>query len=293
MVDKNRINCNLCGSDRHDLIYPDELGDQIAATGYDFSERTRRTYAIVRCSSCGLVFCDPMPSLSAAYVNQVDSTYLRSEAQRQITAKRSVAALRRFVPGGRLLDIGCATGIFLDAASAYFSVEGIELSRWAAEIAGRKHLVHTCPLAKFPQQAEYDVATLWGVIEHFEDPIAELRAIHRLLNPGGLIVIYTGDIDSWLPRLLGKKWWWFQGMHIYYFSLKSLTKMLERVGFEVVFNDLLTVDFQLFSLGISLRRYRIGGLLAPLLNIPLLRNICIPLRLSGEMVVYARKKQGT
>ena len=77
---------------------------------------------------------------------------------------------------------------------------------------------------------------LIGVIEHFEDPVRELRLIHRVLKPGGLFVIYTGDVDAWLPRLLGKKWWWYPGMHVFYFSLNTSKAMLDKCGFKVIRN---------------------------------------------------------
>ncbi len=288
-VIKRVIPCNLCHSNHFDDLYEDELKDNPPTVDYNFNVDTRKTFKIVRCKECGLVFTNPMPKMETFYTETIDETYLNSEDQRRFTAENSLKQILKYKNTGKLLDIGCATGVFLDAAEKAFQVEGIELSNWAASIASKKHKVYQKPLNELEAKNKYDVITLWGVIEHFEDPKTELSSISNALVPGGLFVIYTGDVEAWLPKLLGKKWWWFQGMHLYYFSKKTLTKMLEDVGFEVVQNRNHKLYFRLFSLAISLQRYKISKLINPILNLSFFKNIQIPVQLSGEMVLFARK----
>ena len=290
-VQKRQISCNLCGSDDHVELYPDELSDRPARVDYDFSRETRLTYRIVRCRGCGLVFVNPMPDLSTAYEDTVDQVYLATLDQRRRTAEWAVRRLRRHVGGGRLLDIGCATGTFLDAAAPWFATEGIELSRWAREIAAERHAVHAEPLSCLGLADRFDAVTLWGVIEHFTDPADELRAIHRALKPGGGLAIYAGDVEAWLPRLLGKRWWYYMGMHLHYFSRRTLTRMLERMGFQVAKTETFAVYFRLNSLGTSFRRYRLAAPVSWALDeVPVLRDAMIRLKLNGEMLVIARKE---
>jgi SAM-dependent methyltransferase len=291
MLYKRIVACNICGSAEQRELYSDELGERAAPTGYDFTPETRKTYRIVKCSNCGLVFTNPMPTLLESYADHVDQTYLSSQPQRRSTARRSVQRLLRHVRGGRLLDIGCSIGIFLDEASPHFEVEGLELSRWAAAIASQRHRVHQVTLKEFQPTRPFDAITLWGVIEHFEDPRAELSRIHGLLAGQGVLAIYTGDLDASLPRLLGKKWWWFQGMHLHYFSCRTLSRLLGDAGFEVLSYELMTVDFELHSLAVSLNRYSFGRWLGPILSSRPLRSIKVPLRLSGEMILFARKAE--
>jgi SAM-dependent methyltransferase len=290
MIPKRQVPCNLCGSERFAILYPDELGDVAPSVDYNFSPQTRKTFQIVRCDSCGLIFTNPMPSLESVYEETRDETYLRSRAQRLRTAEHVVEQIRRFRPDGTLLDIGCATGILLDAASRHFAVEGIELSRWAREEAARRHKVYDQPLGALKLDKQYDVVTLMGVIEHFEDPTREILAINRALRPGGLFVLYTGDADAWLPRLLGKKWWWYQGMHLFYFSRRTCSALLDKCGFDTHLVATHRTYFQLFSLAVSLRRYWIGTALEPVMRLPGLRNVMIPLQLSGEMLMFAQKR---
>lgn len=290
-ITKTLVPCNLCAGKQFKLLYDDELGDTVPPVDYDFRPETRKTFAIVRCEDCGLVFTNPVPDLRDVYKDVVDPIYLASEKQRRETARHVFQAIRRHVPeGGRLLDIGCNTGLFLDEAAQSFKVEGVELSQWAAAEAAKHHLVHTAPISELALAGEFDVVTLFGVIEHFDDPMRELQAIARVLKPGGIFVVYTGDVDAWLPRMLGKRWWWFQGMHLFYFSLRTLSAMLQRAGLDVVARDNYMVYFQLHSLANSLSRYAIGRLFRPILKMPVLRDRMVGLKLSGELLVFARKR---
>jgi SAM-dependent methyltransferase len=291
-INKTWIPCNLCGSSQFIPLYEDELGDTLPPVDYNFRPETRKTFAIVRCAGCGLIFTNPMPDLHSAYQDVVDPVYLASEKQRRETARHVLSTIRSCVPEGRgrLLDVGCNTGLFLDEAAPFFDVEGVELSQWAAAEAAKRHKVHMLPISDLDLGARFDVVTLFGVIEHFDNPMREIQAIARVLKPGGLLVVYTGDVSGWLPRLLGKRWWWYQGMHLFYFSFRTLRAMLERAGFDVIERDNLVVYFQLFSLANSLSRYAIGRLLHPILNLPILKDRMISLKLSGEMLVFSRKR---
>lgn len=291
-IEKTWIPCNLCGGSQFTLLFEDELGDSLPPVDYNFRPETRKTFAIVRCTNCGLIFTNPMPDLHSAYQDVVDPVYLASEKQRHETARHVLRTIRSLAPEGRgrLLDVGCNTGLFLDEAASFFDVEGVELSQWAAEEAAKRHKVHVLPISELDIKAQFDVVTLFGVIEHFDDPMRELQSIARVIKPGGLFVIYTGDVSAWLPRLLGKRWWWYQGMHLFYFSFKTLREMLGRAGFDVIERDNQVVYFQLFSLANSLGRYALGRLLRPILNMPILKDRMISLKLSGEMLVFCRRR---
>ena len=289
VVHKNYIPCNLCGSTDYEVLYSDELEMKAATVDYNFCPDTRKTYQIVKCPKCGIIYTNPMPSIETSYHDTKDETYLRSKKQRVRTAEHLMKKILCYKSGGRLLDVGCSTGIQLDAASKHFDVEGIELSHWAYREASSRHKVHNVTLSELDLCEQFDVVTLIGVIEHFEDPVRELQLIHRALKPGGLFVIYTGDVDAWLPRLLGKKWWWYQGMHVFYFSLKTCKAMLDKCGFKVIRNGMHCSYFEVYSLGNSLKRYKLGLLLNPLFNLPGIKNLMIPVKLSGEMLLFATK----
>lgn len=231
-----------------------------------------------------------MPDLLGDYTSTEDTVYLESREQRIDTARNSAKIVRKFVSAdSRLLDIGCAAGFFLDVAANEFKVEGIELSKWAGDQAGKRHTVHRQPLSELDFKENFDVITMFGVIEHFSDPAKEIAAAQQALKSGGYLFIYTGDVDSFVARILNKKWWQYQGMHLQYFSGRTLDMLLKRFGFDIVEHRLFPVYFSLGSLAQSFARYPVTRPLQAMLRTRLLRSISVKLVVSGEMLVIARK----
>ena len=199
----------------------------------------------------------------------------------------------QYAAGRKLLDVGCATGDFLDAGrAAGFDVEGLELSTWSCAVAReRGFTVHQQRLSELAVSApaQYDVVSLIGVIEHFPEPRAEMANLAKLLRPGGVIVMWTGDVDSWLARVLGRRWWYWQGQHIQYFTQKSLSALARWAGFEPLATERYPFAATHATLSNSLRRYPFhavaSALLAPVFKI----KPVIYLRLPGEMLFLARR----
>jgi 2-polyprenyl-3-methyl-5-hydroxy-6-metoxy-1,4-benzoquinol methylase len=138
---------------------------------------------------------------------------------------------------GRLLDIGCNEGRGLEIyARNGFTVEGLEPNRTAAaNAASRGFNVHAVDLQEFEAKHPYDVAILSNVLEHFLDPAAALRAVNRLLAPGGEVWISCPNNASWLRHFAGPAWInWHVPFHIVHFSRNTLRRALEQNGFEIV-----------------------------------------------------------
>ncbi|MBX5491339.1 MAG: class I SAM-dependent methyltransferase [Chloroflexi bacterium] len=248
-----QVPCNLCGAWDAALLYPgtiDLLDEQIdpqqvfACTSSHYG----RYGPVVRCRRCGLVYLNPRltaAAIEAAYEAVADTRYLAEREGRVHTFARALSELEsvwerhgpRPAGPGRLLDVGCHIGVFLElAVQRGWDAEGVEPSRWAASCGRARGLRVRCSTlqgAALPS-ASYDVVTLWDVIEHFADPAAELREVWRLLRPGGLVGITTMNIDSLVARVLGPRWPWLMQMHLYYFSERTLRALLARCGFEVL-----------------------------------------------------------
>ena len=298
MSDAANLPCPVCGSNATHQKHPAEIvAPEQVSFSYTFSPSHSKTFQVMRCDSCTHVFCAPIPSdIARNYQDVVDEEYLRHSSSRQMSAVPLLSTLRRYQPRGRLLDVGCATGDFLLAArEQQYSVEGIELSDWSSRIARGKGLsVYREYLDVFaPRHCdEYDVVTLWGVIEHFADPRREIRNIVDVLRPGGIAALWTGDVDSVTSRLLGKKWWYWQGQHIQYFTERSLTRLLREAGLDPVATRLYPFAASLETLANSLRRYRSRDLFLSILK-PLFRvKPTWYLRIPGEMFFLARKSSG-
>ena len=237
------ISCNLCGGRSTRVRFEALEGWPVSGDGH-YAATTDKYGAygrVVECRDCGLVYTNPRVAASELldeYEKTKDEDYFSEAEARSMNAYLSIAVIRRFLANGRLLDVGCSTGFFLNAARLSFEVEGVEPSRWAREFAREKLKLKvdhtTLDEAKFPD-GRFDAVTLNDVIEHVPDPLSLLKEVHRITRPGGIIYVMTPDIDSLSAKLLGGRWWGLRPAHIYYFSTDTLTDLLEKAGYERLF----------------------------------------------------------
>jgi 2-polyprenyl-3-methyl-5-hydroxy-6-metoxy-1,4-benzoquinol methylase len=213
-------------------------------------------FGVVRCPRCRLVFVSPRLNPQAlqrmyddvAYFEGDGSVYGTAAArfspamflQRQWTAGRLDLAERelgRRVRGARLLEVGCAYGLFLDAARKRgFDVAGVELSASAAEHA-RDRLgldVHTTQLADAPLDGKFDVICAWDTLEHVPDPVAFWAAVRNLLSDDGVALFSTPYFSSAPARLLRTRWWTLKPTeHIWHFTPRTHRTVAEQAGMRV------------------------------------------------------------
>ena len=140
----------------------------------------------------------------------------------------------------KLLDIGCSTGaLMMSALQEGIDAEGVEPAERAARAAqavGLSVFSGTLAAAAYPT-GRFQAATLMEVIEHLRDPGELLRETWRILAPGGILVVGTGNAASWTVSFMGGRWDYFQvdryGGHISFFTPRSLARLAERCGFRV------------------------------------------------------------
>lgn len=236
--------CNLCGTEKNHLLYtvPDLLLNRPQVKAH-----------LVQCSNCKLIYQNPRPALAEIgqhyppeyepYADQETQTkrnWLLRKAIAYGTWKRC-RFVTRHVSGGRLLDIGCATGNFLRGMAEQpgeWDLHGVELSDEVAQIARERYGLQiktgTLEQAAFPD-AHFEAITLWDVLEHLHDPGATLQEIWRILKPGGLLVIRVPNQDSWDARLFGKYWAGLDApRHLYVFGTETLDRALRQNGFQII-----------------------------------------------------------
>jgi SAM-dependent methyltransferase len=302
--------CNFCGSESSAVLFdlPDLLLDlpEISTT-------------LVRCTNCSLVYQNPRPTIAEMgrhYPPEYDS-YAPNPVDRRTPwllrraydygVRKRVRAVTRTADTGALLDVGCATGTFLLGMRRYTGMEltGVEISPHAAGIARKEGLdvrIGTLEEAGF-ESASFDAVTLWDVFEHLHDPSGALAEIHRILKPGGAVVLRVPNLDSWDARLFGRYWAGLDSpRHTYVFDLQSLRNLLGAAGFS----DLemrcnigsyptfaLSVRFWLTGRGVAPKwRKRVMRLLenpfARLASAPLFYLVSIGLR--GPLVTVTARK---
>lgn len=238
------VPCNLCGGTESTQIFASQLPDLDARDVQEIFACTSSAYGecgpIVRCNACGFMYQNPQPDpawILSAYEDVVDTRYDDEREGRLHTFRRELAEIGRLTPPGRLLDVGSHVGVFVEVAQAMgWEADGVEPSRWAAELARSRGLSVICGTVDdlHGQASSYDLVTLWDVVEHLPDPAAELRRLYGLLRRGGLLAISTMDVDAPIARLLGRRWPWYMQMHLFYFSRRTLRQLVENAGFEVL-----------------------------------------------------------
>jgi SAM-dependent methyltransferase len=227
----------------------EDLARACPACGHMVDHRLRfraNSCDILQCSSCGLGRTetsgfDPAAYYTADYFSgrHADgyADYLGAEPVLRREFARSVDFIRRYRRGGKLLELGCAYGFFLMEAARHFEVAGIELAADAAEHgrrAGLNVLQGAADEAKLRQIGPVDVIVLFDVIEHLPDPRETLALCRRQLNPGGIIVITTGDFGSRAAKLAGTRWRLMTPpQHLWFFTRQSMHRLGSGLGLAV------------------------------------------------------------
>jgi len=156
--------------------------------------------------------------------------------------RRRLLELTRRFGKGRILDFGCAQGLFVAHAKAEgWSAVGVETSTWAAERGRRLHGVEIfeTTLEESPvEAASLDVVHANHVLEHVPDPVAAMRAAYRLLRPGGVLVAEVPqELAMPLAEFVRRRFRPEEGpapnYHVVFFSRRGLQRAAERAGFEV------------------------------------------------------------
>jgi SAM-dependent methyltransferase len=202
-----------------------------------------RHCTILRCATCGLgrteaPAFDPQRYYTDDYFTGQHADgyadYRGAEAVLRREFARTVEFIRARRDGGRLLEVGCAYGFFLQEAKPFFDVTGIELAADAAAHArgsGLNVLTGVADEATLVRLGRFDVIVMLDVIEHLPDPADMLRLLGRRLAPGGIIVVTTGDFGSLVARLSGRRWRLMTPpQHLWFFTPGSLSGMARSAG---------------------------------------------------------------
>ncbi len=218
-------------------------------------------YSIVRCAGCALAFVQNIltrEELASHYVQGGDPVY--SEVNREClgyyyTKLRGLIEARYARPG-RLLDVGCSGGWFLDAMQGW-ECHGCDIAPPEAG-PGQRHgdRFFEGDFDAYPgRDGFFDVITMQDVFDHMPQPLAALAKCHRMLKSGGLLVVKVHNISCLYAKLSGPRFYAvIPPTHLFYYDRNTLSSALSRSGFRVVESRFIAHQLQISTVFMRLSR---------------------------------------
>jgi 2-polyprenyl-3-methyl-5-hydroxy-6-metoxy-1,4-benzoquinol methylase len=228
---RHYIACDLCGTPNPRFV--------LSSPGLDGP--------LVECVKCGLRYVGERRSaltFGTRTAEEVTSNvrsanqsfrHLRLEEEQRLAllnARWRLDLIRRIKSRGKLLEIGCARGDFLSVARELFEASGVEPNPELADDASRVAPVHRDVIERTPWSG-FDVIASFHVIEHADSPRSFIHAAVERLNPSGLLVIETPDIDSLPFKILRSRWRQFIPEHYFFFTKKTMSQLMVSEGLQV------------------------------------------------------------
>lgn len=211
---------------------------------------TQEAFSICKCDKCEFLFTNPRPEAneltdyykSAEYISHSNSRQglqnLIYQAVRKYTLGRKYKMISRYKKDGRILDIGCATGEFLNYFKSRnwetFGIEPDEQARKMGILNYSLKIEDEDYLQKLPD-ASYDVITMWHVLEHVPLLNERIAQLHRLLTPDGILFIAVPNPNSQDAKLYGSFWAAYDvPRHLYHFTQATISLLFSKHHFELI-----------------------------------------------------------
>jgi 2-polyprenyl-3-methyl-5-hydroxy-6-metoxy-1,4-benzoquinol methylase len=255
------VNCEICNSDNFKLLF--------ITKDYDWG--LPGEFSIVRCNKCGLIFINPRPDYEElkryypeGYHSVVCENELTQEQRKNLNLiyNKRYKFLKKFKSAGRLLDVGCGDGLFLNfIKNKGWEVCGVEPSKLASDFAKNKlnlKIYNSDLINAHLEESDFDVITMWEVLEHIPNLNENLKEVCRLLKEDGIFIASVPNFRSIQRVLFGKYWYAIKApTHLYHFTSNTLRKLLFNNGFlnVKVYNSLINIKNPVRGYSDSLRYF--------------------------------------
>jgi 2-polyprenyl-3-methyl-5-hydroxy-6-metoxy-1,4-benzoquinol methylase len=199
---------------------------------------TKEEFMIVSCSNCGMKFVNPRPDEKEIGKYYESTDYMSHDTgkktglnflyrrARNFSLKKKFKIIEEYAKGKKLLDFGCGTGEFIFFCKQNgFNVKGIEPGERPRSFARNKYQleVHEETYLSHLTHQEFDIITLWHVLEHVHLLNERMKKIAEIMNPDGTLIIAVPNCNSWDAHYYGKFWAAYDlPRHLYHFSPETM-----------------------------------------------------------------------
>ncbi len=253
------MKCPLCGGN---------------STYYHSFSQDDVSFNLQRCNICASLFQE---DLNGDFTSFYQKGYYRGDQAYHYHDERDIAKyasavwrariknIRKYIKKGKILDVGCAFGGFLQEASRYFESVGLDVSSYAVQ-EGKKwrskkssYKIFQGDLLNLPNDVtfrpeSFDIISMVEVAEHLSSPHDNFKVAFELLSRGGLFLIQTANFNGWQAKRAGVHYHYFLPGHLVYYTSNGLKNCLKKIGFRN-FHEFIPVDFGVLPKLIKSRGY--------------------------------------
>lgn len=252
------VSCPSCGSEK--------FKNYMVCHDYTV---TNEPFVLTACESCNLIFTNPRPSKehiskyyeSTDYISHSNKTSSLTDVLyklvRSYSLRKKVQLINKFSTNRSLLDYGCGTGHFLLAAKKKgWTITGIEPNNQARNAAELKlDLQILSDLQNSDNKEEYDVITLWHVLEHVHDLKETVNILKNKLSKTGKLIIAVPNPNSYDAQFYQEYWAAYDvPRHLYHFTQISMSNFLKMEGLQI--DNTLPMKFDSFYVSLLSERYK-------------------------------------
>jgi SAM-dependent methyltransferase len=225
--------CDCCGSSQWE---------------YEFTENE---ISLGQCTNCGLHYIAQIPTQESRAMKMKNGCFgihqhvgnaelhRASELRSKRKFQHFVELAQKFAPPGKWLDIGCGTGTLIAAAQeSNIGIEGIELTPDRMELAQKVTgaVIYDSPIEELNLTPNsFAVVTLTDVFSHLISPARTFSYIHRVLQTGGILLLYTSEIGAGVAK--HHNYSWDLGDHLYFLGERTIERYADNSGFELVYRE--------------------------------------------------------
>lgn len=227
---KKPVNCPICNNNKFNHLKT--------------IKNLEGQFSLKKCQKCDLVFINPLPSINRLknYYNKEYGVPLYQQKKVINKGNKVLEMLNnKGIKKGKLFELGASHGFFLNQAKKKgYQVSGVELSTTAVKNAKKKFNIEieneTFESSKIiNHRNEFDAVVMFDLLEHLTNPNEVLQGLYNIMKKNGLIALTVPNIDSYEYKIYGKYWEWLSPpAHLFYYSPKTITKILKKSGFKEI-----------------------------------------------------------